>query len=798
MLNTVRVPEKFAPLFELAQSYVTRYFADQRSAPERGTLEVSGQRYMLVRAASMSVEFHDMVRSYYREDQEAAAVAHALLFDVAHAMGLADAKAFAERMNVTDPIARLSAGPVHFAHAGWAFVDISAESNPSPDDDYYLLYDHPYSFESDSWLNAQKSTTHPVCVMNTGYSSGWCEHAFGIPLVATEILCRAKGDAACRFIMAPPDRIAEHIARYRERHPDLAERIVNYQIPGFFSARTDPQLVRKNLELERRAQQRARELDAINEELSRDIAQRKRAEAALNASMELNERLIEALPGGVVQMGKDGALLRANPEALRILGLTFEELQNLKAQDFDELTCFEDGSPARAADYPAIKALTSGKPQGATTIGVKRKDGNIAWAVFRAVPTRDVETHEVTGAVVTFFDITERKLFEDKLRHTQKLESLGVLAGGIAHDFNNLLVTILGNASLARSMQECDPKIDELLAHVETGARRAADLTKQMLDYAGRGRFAVERVELPGLVTDMTELLKATIPKHVELRCHFQQGLPPLDVDPTQVRQVIMNLITNAAEAIGERAGKIVIQVEQRYVSAEELERYVGDVVRPGSFLSLEVQDDGSGMDHDTASRIFDPFFTTKFTGRGLGMAAVLGIVRGHHGAIRIDSREREGTRVTVLLPVRSAQVTEAPPVIGDQRTILVVDDDDGVRAIAGRALAARGFRVVTASNGAEGLRLLERLGGEVGLALIDVTMPEMNGFELLSHLRAAGNAFPVLLSSGYAIDPARLEGSGCNGVLAKPYDVLQLIQAVELLLAGAAIPSPVSHGRHA
>jgi CheY-like chemotaxis protein len=288
----------------------------------------------------------------------------------------------------------------------------------------------------------------------------------------------------------------------------------------------------------------------------------------------------------------------------------------------------------------------------------------------------------------------------------------------------------------------------------------------------------------------MTELLKATIPKQVELHCHFQQGLPAIEVDPTQLRQVIMNLITNAAEAIGDRTGKVVIQVEQRYVSAPELERFVGEVARPGSFLCLEVQDDGSGMDHDTASRIFDPFFTTKFTGRGLGMAAVLGIVRGHHGAIRIDSREREGTRVTVLLPERLRQVPDAPPVLGKQRAILVVDDDDGVRAIAQRVLGSHGYHVVTASNGAEGLRLLERRGADVRLALIDVTMPEMSGFELLSRLRASGHTFPVLLSSGYAIDPARLEASGSSGVLTKPYDVVQLMQAVERVLSGAAISS--------
>jgi len=782
MLNTVRVPDKFAPLFELAQSYVTRYFADQRSAPERGTLEVSGQRYMLVRAASMSVEFHDMVRSYYREDQEAAAVAHALLFDVAHAMGLADAKAFAERMNVTDPIARLSAGPVHFAHAGWAFVDISPESNPSPDEHYYLLYDHPYSFESDSWLNVQKATEHPVCVMNTGYSSGWCEHAFGLPLVATEILCRAKGDPACRFIMAPPDRIGEHIARYVEQHPELSGRIVNYQIPGFFSARTDPQLVRKNLELERRAQQRAIELHAMNEELQRDIARRKRTETALNAAMELNERLIEALPGGVIQVRHDGAMLRANPEALRILGLTWEELASLRPQDFDQLTCFEDGSPARTADYPLTKAIVTGETQPATTLGVKRKDG-IAWAVFRAVPTRDVETQEVTGAVVTFFDITERKRFEDKLRHTQKLESLGVLAGGIAHDFNNLLVTILGNTSLARSMPECDPQISQLLSQVEWGARRGADLTKQMLDYAGRGRFSIEAVDLPGLVRDMAQLLRATIPKQVELHCHFREGLPSIHADPTQVRQVIMNLITNAAEALGERPGKVVVLLERRNVSREELEHYVADGASAGTYLCLEVEDDGDGMDHDTLSRIFDPFFTTKFKGRGLGMAAVLGIVRGHLGAIRIESREREGTRVSVLFPERERDQTMTPGPSATRGTILVVDDDAGVRAVAQRALTSAGYHVITATNGTEGLALLERGKSDVSLALIDVTMPEMSGFELVRELRKRGLTTPVVLSSGYELEAARAREAGSSGVLAKPYDVAELLRAIERVL---------------
>ncbi|HEX2669573.1 MAG TPA: V4R domain-containing protein, partial [Polyangiaceae bacterium] len=450
MPNTVRVPDKFAPLFEEAEKYVARYFAEQRADPEHGTLEIGGQRYVLLRAASLSVEFYDMVRRFYAKEEEAHAVAHGLLFDIAHAMGMADSKTFVARMGVTEPIARISAGPVHFAHAGWAFVDISEESSPTPDDDYYLLYDHPYSFESDSWLGVGRRSDSPVCVMNSGYSSGWCEHSFGMPLVAVEILCRAKGDATCRFIMAPPARVEERIQRYIQAHPELAPNIARYEIQRFFSKRTDPQLVSANLELEQRAEARAQELSRINERLEQDIAERRTAEAALSASQELNERLIEALPGGVVHVAKDGSILRANGEALRILGLSYDEISRRYISDFTPSTIFEDGSPAHVSDYPVAKAIMTGLAQPALTLGVTKPNAEVSWAVFRAVPTRDPATQEVNGAIATFIDISERKRLEEKLMHTQKLESLGVLAGGIAHDFNNLLVSILGNASIAK------------------------------------------------------------------------------------------------------------------------------------------------------------------------------------------------------------------------------------------------------------------------------------------------------------------------------------------------------------
>jgi PAS domain S-box-containing protein len=785
MLNTVRVPNDFEPLFELAQRYVARYFAELRLAPERGTLEVAGQRYVLVRAASLSVEFFELVKSLYREDTEAVAVAQSVLFDLAHAMGRADAKAFTDRVQMLedpqDPIARVSAGPVHFAHAGWGFVDISPEGQQAPDDSYYQVFEHSNSFESDSWLTAKKATSHPVCIMGAGYSSGWTEHAWGIPLVATEILCRAKGDQACRFIMAPPHMIEERIGSYIEDHPDLAPRIVSYYVPGFFNKRTDTQLLKQNLELEARAEQRVRELAQMNEELKRDIRERAATQARLNETLELNERLIEALPGGIVHVAANGSILRANAEATRILGLSYDALTQRYLSDFSGETIFENGSPAPVSAYPVSRAIATGQPQPATTIGVRKADGEVSWAIYRAVPTRDPQTQAITGAVCTFLDITERKRFEDKLRHAQKLESLGVLAGGIAHDFNNLLVAILGNASLARNLPDCAPRVAALLEEVELGARRAADLTKQMLDYAGQGRSRVESVDLPAIVREMAKLVKALIPKLVGLHHHVEEGLPRIEADPTQLRQVIMNLVTNAADACGQHSGRIVVSVEQHYLSQAEIDSCLGAAV-PGEFVCLEVSDDGAGMDSITASRVFDPFFTTKFKGRGLGMAAVLGIVRAHRGAIRIESREGVGTRVRTFFPAPRQEAELSMPAC-EGGMILVVDDDEGVRAVAKLALASAGYQVVTAASGSEGLRMFERYGAQLQLVLMDVTMPDLDGFAVLRRIREQGSSIPVLLTSGYEVDPTATAAASGNGILEKPYDVGQLLEAVRRAL---------------
>ena len=299
-LKTVRVPEAMVPAFEEAERVVSAYFQRCLQEPERGEIEICGERYLLVRAASLSVEFFGLVQSLYGpgREEEAAAFTRNILFDLAHTIGKADAKSFHTKMGLQDPIARLSAGPVHFSHAGWAFVDILPESVAAPDDSYCLVYDHPYSFESHAWLQAGRTATFPVCIMNAGYSSGWCEESFGLELVASEVLCRARGDDHCRFVMATPHTIEGHVRDYRRARPQLSGCIEGFQIPDFFARkRAEEELRRSHEELERRVELRTLELSEANERLQHEMAERERVEGELRQTHKLEA--VGRLAGGI-------------------------------------------------------------------------------------------------------------------------------------------------------------------------------------------------------------------------------------------------------------------------------------------------------------------------------------------------------------------------------------------------------------------------------------------------------------------------------------------------------------------
>lgn len=299
-LKTVKVPAAMEAPFVAAEAVVSAYFRDRKEQPERGTIEICGERYLLVRAASLSVEFFSLVEELYGpgRQREAEEFSRNLLFDLAHALGKSDAHNFHTKMGLVDPIARLSAGPIHFSLTGWAFVDILPESKPQANDDYYLIYEHPYSFESDAWVRAGAQRGFAVCIMNSGYSSGWCEESFGVKLVATEVMCRAAGDDHCRFIMAHPDKIEQHVGRYLETQPEQVLQQANYRVPDFFSRkRMEEELRKARDELELRVDERTKELSEANQRLVREMAERKRIEEQLVQTRKLEA--VGRLAGGI-------------------------------------------------------------------------------------------------------------------------------------------------------------------------------------------------------------------------------------------------------------------------------------------------------------------------------------------------------------------------------------------------------------------------------------------------------------------------------------------------------------------
>jgi PAS domain S-box-containing protein len=409
------------------------------------------------------------------------------------------------------------------------------------------------------------------------------------------------------------------------------------------------------------------------------------------------------------------------------------------------------------------------------------------------------EANEIAGAIGVAIDVTERMRDEvekqrmsERMQHAQKLESLGVLAGGIAHDFNNLLTAIVGNADLALMHPTTDAEVRDHLGQIQTAAYRAADLTRQMLAYAGKGSFKLVPLNLSHAVEEMAQLLGVSVSKKANLRYQFPSDLPLIEADPAQVSQVAMNLITNASDALGEDSGTIAVSTGVVDVDAQTLAGCVfDDGVEPGRFVYVEVSDTGAGMEPSVAARMFDPFFTTKFTGRGLGLAAVRGIMRSHKGTLSVSSRPGEGTVMRALFPVSTpAAELEPTPQTADtswrgQGTILVVDDEQIVRDVSGVMLETFGFEVISAANGERAMAAYRRYRDSIRAVLLDMTMPVMNGEETFRALARINPKVKVVLCSGYTEHDAtqRFAGRGLAGFLQKPFAAGDLIALMRRVL---------------
>jgi PAS domain S-box-containing protein len=510
----------------------------------------------------------------------------------------------------------------------------------------------------------------------------------------------------------------------------------------------------------------------------------------LRESEERYRRLTDNAFDLIMEVDSKGRLLYASPNHRAVLGYEPDELTGRIA--------FELVHPDERQEVTrAFQMLLVSNWEREVVTRIRHKDGRWCWFEYSGnayqAPTGEMR------AVIISRDITERQQaqvqqekLEAQMQQTQKLESLGVLAGGIAHDFNNLLVPILGNARLAESELAPDSPVSPFVERIATAALRTSELTNQLLAYAGRGTLTARPLDVCELLREMGELFHTAISRKVELRYKLPDALPLIEGDAAQLRQVVLNLIINASEAIGDEPG--VVTIGAGTIEADRAclgQTYLGPELPEGSYIYLDIRDSGCGMDEETRSKIFDPFFTTKFTGRGLGLAALLGIVRAHRGAVRVESEPGRGTRFRLLFPCLSGSAAAIEKTIARPRewrgsgTVLVVDDEEAVRDLLGHVLPKCGLSVIMANDGREAVERFREHALKIAAVLLDLTMPGIGGVEAFVEMRKIRPDARIILSSGYsAVDvAARFEGQEVDGFLQKPYEPEALIQKLRELL---------------
>ncbi len=518
----------------------------------------------------------------------------------------------------------------------------------------------------------------------------------------------------------------------------------------------------------------------------RDLTHRLEAEKKIAQKAAEFEAIFNSIRDIVVFADSDRRILKINPATEEITGFTQEELIGTPTKNYyvDPRDHERIGELFFSLDSPSVS-----KP---FVTRLKKKDGTVFPAEVVGGPVRSWDG-EILGFLGVVRDISERTAMEQKMQHVQKLESLGVLAGGIAHDFNNILMAVLGNAELALEKIKLDSKPVENLEAIISAANRASDLCRQMLAYSGRGKFLIADIDLNDLLRDIHKMLKMSISKKAMLDLRLSERPAMIKADPSQIQQVIMNLIINASESLGTQTGIITISTGSSFFTAQDMEPFISEeVLSPGEYCHLEIADTGSGMDENTRAKIFEPFFTTKFTGRGLGMAAVLGIIRGHRGGISIKSKPGQGTTVKIILPASKSTVKPVPQEFFSQKrpgsgrgTILLVDDETSVLEVASSMLEYHGFSVITAPNGLEAVGIFKERKEDIDAIIMDLTMPEMDGIEASRKILELDKGARILLSSGYDGNEATSATSSLNirGFVHKPYRLSVLGQILNSLM---------------
>ena len=541
--------------------------------------------------------------------------------------------------------------------------------------------------------------------------------------------------------------------------------------------------------------------EMLNVQLQAEILHRKQVEKevekqglVIQTSEQRYRGLIEAIPQIVWTATPNGVLDFANHKWFEYFGIDLDTFNQL-------------GWPAllHPDDREGTMQIWAAGLKSGSAFQIEHRlknhaTGNFRWYLSSAVPIGVVD-----GQVAKWFgtgtDMEDQKRAELAVFHKQKLESLGVLAGGLAHDFNNLLCGILGGASFIADSLPPSDSMQSILNDMIRASERAAHLTRQMLAYAGKGSFLIEQVDLNELIQSTCAMIKGSIPNHVLLTLDLRPDLLPVSADSSQMQQVAMNLILNAAESIDEsKRGSVIVTTDLVKLTAVEIEEteFVTGTLAPGCYVMLQVRDNGSGINESILNKIFEPFYTTKFTGRGLGLSAVEGILRTQKGALKVQSNPQTGSTFRVYLPAVARKKFDrkrpgpSHPVESEKGSVLIVDDDEIVRRMLQLNLENGGFSVRAASGGQEALRLLQsKAEGPISLILLDLSMPSYSGKQVLQQMKALHIKVPVLICSGYSEEEALTEFVGLEiaGFIQKPFKARQLINCVMSIIDGQSPP---------